>query len=124
MLKRLKASWACLWRPEAPARVTSAEAPSADVEPEAMLTPAECQVIFEFVQSLLMSWAVKLDPNFDPRRVEMADPERFWAMIQFGVTVEKIRLPVRAEAFRWLLTEYAKAVSDCTIVSRNAMSGV
>jgi hypothetical protein len=125
MLKRLKAAWACLCLPEGPRGSYSEPRDKAtpDVEPEATLTPAECRVIFDFVQVLLMSWAVKLFPEFDPNRVQAADPEIYWKMIDFGVSVEKIERPVRAEAFRWFLTEYSKAVSDATIISRNAMSG-
>ena len=132
MLKRLTAALICLCRPDVAARVLGSQAlarvPAVeDLSPEAFvpetLTPVQCRVIFAFTQTLLTSWAVKLYPNYDLTYVEGADPEIYWKMIYFGVQVEKIKRPARAEWFMWFLTDYSKAVSDVAIVSQNVRPG-
>ena len=125
MFKRLKAAWAVLCRAEGDIfdRVAEEQATVAPklepFTPEA-LTSAECRVIFDFVQNLLMSWAIKLYPEFDIYRVQAADPEVWWQMLDFDARVQTIAGPVRAEAFRWFMSEYAQAFNEVVIASEQA----
>jgi hypothetical protein len=129
MLNRLKAAWAALCRPKGDifdriAEVQATETPNLEpFTPEATLTPAECRACFEFIRELFVAWTVQANPDFDLYQVKAADVELYWRVIDFDIQVQKINRPVRAEAFRWFMTEYAKSMNDALVVSRSATSG-
>ena len=72
---------------------------------------------------MFIAWTVAANPNFDLNRIQAVDVELYWLLVDFDVQVQKIKQPVRAEAFRWLMTEYAKSMNEALIVSRDATCG-